>query len=224
MQAHNLTTEELVRQGHNSECDVTRALAEAYEEQLEYHAEEQEALLVDLAEDIASNLEEQIEEYIDSNHRDPDCDMAGEYWYLISEGCHIADLKRVQDEVRHDAHYGRHADPLSEAAMEKFLALDMSGLRDLDYEINKDLEAALMIEKGHIYSSNAYSYYSVALGEHEEELEHWLEDVNDLLVPFVKEHLTGTKEGSYYYSNSDDSFVWTINMEWLEEHLVPTED
>lgn len=215
MNYHNMTAAELKREAESTDNALALALAESMEAQ----AEEREEQLTEEREELIayhhSEVLVRLEGFNQDYRLDPDSDESTTIAEMLDDEITEDDLRRVIGEIEESGIY------LSEERTEYLTSLDDAALDELldrlMFESDRATEVAI---SRHPFTSVPLSLACHALGEVEEDLEHWMQEVPESLHKEVMDSITGTDGGTLYYlNNSNYSLDLKLSIEWLADWL-----
>lgn len=213
MLLHNFTTDELVNRAHNENNTLAITIAERLEECVSEREVELEELRTTLIETYAAKVTEALEEHNKDYCLNAESDYVQDYGYILESEFNQERFSTALTELQRNYYVSEDADGIAE------------GLSTEDIEqMAADCfsQDGFNLEVVSLYSRSAVLEISgLPLGEHGEELEHWVTDVPEALREAVMAEVCGC-EGStvYYHNNTDMAVRASINVEWLEEWLL----
>lgn len=219
MNTRNLTLDECIRAAELENNALALAIAEHLESKVEELIEEREELIEELASDAASIIESKIESEIEEYELSADSDYADNIIDCLAHEFNADNIRRAaSDLVQRDS----CLDNTDRAALDSIILDTEKAEEYADYLLNNGTYKVRVV--GNYYGWPG-CFASACFGEFERDITHYLRGYNEELHPYIRERLTGTKEGElYYYNASDTSLQLLLQVEelknWLESEAV----
>ncbi|KGK41044.1 hypothetical protein LH51_17585 [Nitrincola sp. A-D6] len=218
MNVNNMTLSEKIRKAEAEDNWLALSIHDAMQAQSTEREEQLEELIADVVQDYADKVDEAVEAYNKDYYLNPESDYCDS---LAEHLVHDIDANKLKDfilELTADNYY-RNRCPLTDEELEYLEALDEAG-RERLAEALVFMEG-YKIEVNHGYGRVAYALAGTVIGEHEEELEHYLEDIPEVIRKQIVEKLTGKPDSTYIYiDNSYSSVDLVMDFNWLEEWVL----
>lgn len=220
MDYRNLTTDELVREAEAQDNQLALALSLAHEVELEEREEEVDEVLEEVIEYHADKVEKAIEQYNEEYYLNPESDYADCLIECLRDQIDGDSVCRLIEELDRDMDRAKEPFPIGREPITENAMAYLNNLRDDQVQ---DLAEAIWfmegftVEIGNMMRPIPYAIAGHVIGEQEEDLEHWVEELPESIQQKVMDKVTGQTGGTLFYiDNSDQTVDLVVDLNFLE--------